>query len=85
MERTKYLSDDWMITRGFMEIEEAKSDLWWIGVPISELQKIKKSIDLNVLTENLTLSDALALMNANSVDLLINFQEKYNFLQINIP
>ncbi len=32
---TKYLNDDWMIARGFLDIEKIDSDPWWFHQPIS--------------------------------------------------
>jgi hypothetical protein len=64
-----------MITRGFMDIEESKSDQWWVHKPISSLKNKIHSVDLNVFNENLTLSKTLELMATNSVDCLINFQD----------
>ena len=76
--RTKYLSDEWMITRGFMDVEENKNDQWWVHKPISSLKQKIHPVDLNVFNENLTLAKTLELMSTNSVDCLINFQDGYN-------
>ncbi len=65
-----------MIARGFLEIEESKSDLWWIHQPISVLKSHLRPIDLNIFAESATFAQGLNQMTSNSVDCLIHFENK---------
>jgi len=72
---TKFLSDDWMITRGFLDIEESKSDLWWTHQPIETLKQQITPVELNIFDESLDFAGAQKQMKAGSVDCLLNFEK----------
>ena len=68
---TKYLSDDWMIARGFLEVENAKSELWWFHQPISILKDTLTPIEENIIDENKSCAEALSVMKTKGVDCLV--------------
>jgi cystathionine beta-synthase len=72
---TKYLSDDWMIARGFLDVEPAKSDPWWFHHPISNLKESLTPLDNNVISENSTCAEALNIMKAKAIDCMITFNQ----------
>lgn len=72
--RTKYLSDDWMITRGFMEIPEDANQPWWTKKQISEIGQLLKPLDTYIVTEDTTISEALQRLKSNSIDCLLHFE-----------
>ena len=73
--RTKHLSDEWMVARGFMEPPVSAKDPWWVRQPISDIREYKK-IEYNTFTDaQLSCTNALALMKAKSIDSLFYFRD----------
>ena len=68
---TKYLSDDWMIARGFLEVDAKTSDPWWFHEPISVLKQTLTPIQANIIDEKDTCAKALSLMKTKGVDCLV--------------
>lgn len=72
---TKFLSDEWMITRGFMEVETKKNDIWWTNKKISDMTDFLQPISDNIIKSDVTISKALETMKNKSVDCLLIFDE----------
>jgi len=72
---TKFLSDEWMITRGFYEIPEEANDPWWFHKRIVELKSLIKPVSVNSIDNGATILDALKKMKENSVDCLLAISE----------
>ena len=70
---TRYLSDVWMIARGFIEIERLDRDPWWFHQTISNLKESVTILANNIVDEDSTLADGLRIMKENSIDCLIIF------------
>lgn len=73
---TKYLSDDWMIARGFLDVEMNKTDPWWFHQTISCLKKCITSIENNIIDEKKTCAEALSIMKSKAVDCLLTFNKE---------
>jgi len=72
---TKYLSDEWMITRDFLEVEQTEKDAWWVHQPISTLKAHLHSIEDNIIDEKMTISTVLNLMKSKSIDCVLVLKE----------
>lgn len=72
---TKYLSDDWMITRGFLEVKEDPKDPWWSHRPISVLKPLLKPISEFTVNEKTTIAEAIEILKAKSIDTLLYFKD----------
>ena len=72
---TKYLNDDWMVARGFLDIETVDSDPWWFHQPISNLKESITSLENNIISENSTCAEALSVMKTKAVDCLVTFNQ----------
>lgn len=72
---TKYLNDDWMVARGFLDIEKVASDPWWFHQPISNLKESITSLENNIISESSTCAEALSVMKAKAVDCLVIFNQ----------
>ncbi len=70
------MSDEWMITRGFLDIEPSNHDLWWVHQPIEGLKGFLNSVETNLIDENVTVSEALQIMKKKSIDCLLILKEK---------
>ena len=72
------MSDEWMITRGFIDLEiNEQSDRWWFHKQISELKSLVKPIEDNIVNENVTCSMAIETMKSKSIDCLLAFTDGY--------
>jgi len=61
---SKFLSDDWMISNGFLEINETENKTWW---------GTKKITDLNLnqpitISGDVTIKNAIQILNQNGFD-----------------
>lgn len=71
---TKYLSDDWMVTRGFMDVPNNSNDPWWFHKTISELQGQLKPIQDHIVDEKTTMAEAIQRLKEKQIDVLLSFQ-----------
>jgi cystathionine beta-synthase len=71
---TKFLSNEWMITRGFYSVEETEKDPSWFHKHISEMSSLVKPFDYNFIDKNKTIADALNTMKEKNVDCLLSFE-----------
>ena len=72
---TKFLSDEWMVARGFMEPPVSDKDQWWVNRPISDIKDFQR-VDNNTFTdETLSCTDALNIMKTKSADSLFFFRD----------
>lgn len=72
---TKYLSDEWMITRGFMVPEVLHSDPWWTHKEISAMKSFVQPLENNIIDAKLSCSKALEHMKSKSVDCVLIFKD----------
>jgi cystathionine beta-synthase len=72
---TRYLSDEWMIARGFLDIERLDTDPWWFHQTISILKESMTPLANNIIDEDSTLADGLRIMKENSIDCLVIFKQ----------
>ncbi|CAF0707871.1 unnamed protein product [Brachionus calyciflorus] len=71
---TKFLSDEWMVARGFMEAPISDKDPWWTNQSVSEIKDFVKQVDEHIIDENVDCSKALQIMRTRSIDCLLQFQ-----------
>jgi hypothetical protein len=75
--RTKYLSDEWMTTRGFMEPSVSAKDPWWVSKSISDIKEVVKVTDSLLEDVSISCTSALQLMKSKSVESLFYFKDGY--------
>ncbi|UJR15887.1 hypothetical protein I4U23_002812 [Adineta vaga] len=61
---TKFLSDDWMYERAFLDIKDEPSSEWWHGKPVSSL-KIREPV---TVSSNTTIQAVLDIMHERGFD-----------------
>lgn len=61
---TKFLSDDWMYERAFLDIKDEANSEWWHSLPISTL-KIREPVTVSA---NTTIQSVLDIMHARGFD-----------------
>ncbi len=62
--RTKFLSDDWMYERAFLDIKDEPNSEWWQAMPVSSL-KIREPVTVST---NTTIQAVLDIMHARGFD-----------------
>jgi CBS domain-containing protein len=62
--RTKFLSDDWMYERAFLDIKDEPNSEWWQALPVSSL-KIREPV---TVSSNTTIQAVLDIMHARGFD-----------------
>lgn len=73
---TKYLSEEWCVTRGFLDVEEdEKNDFWWTHKPISAMADFVTPIADNIVDASLTCAQVLDRMKSKSIDTVLVFKE----------
>lgn len=72
--RTKFLSDEWMIARGFSDVAQNDKDPWWFSSPISELKDHLKPIEDYIIEDNIECSKAIQILKSKSIDCLLHFE-----------
>lgn len=81
IKRTKYLSDEWMITRGFLDVPvNEDKDLWWLHRPISDIGHATRPIDEHLVDEKTTITEALKTLKTKSIDTLLYIKDGYKRL-----
>lgn len=77
MLRTKFLSDEWMVARGFMEAPVSEIDPWWSNQTISHLKELLKPVDDYIIDEGVDCSKALQILKSKSIDCLLQFENGF--------
>lgn len=72
---TKFLSEEWMITRGFMEVEAKNSDPWWIQKPISDMAESMSPLKNNIIDSCLTIDETIKIMKSRSIETALVFKD----------
>ncbi len=62
--RTKFLSDDWMIERDFLDIKDQPNSEWWHAMPVSSI-KIREPVTVSTGT---TIQSVLDIMHGRGFD-----------------
>lgn len=81
---TKFLSDEWMITRGFYDAQVTEKDPWWYHLLIKDTLSLK-SIDNYIIeyddqTSVPTIRESIDIMKQKSIDLLLIINKQDNLL-----
>lgn len=62
--RTKFLSDDWMYERSFLDIKDEPNSEWWHAMPVSNLT-VREPVTVSAST---TIQSVLDIMHARGFD-----------------
>lgn len=73
---TKYLSDEWMIARGFMQPPVSEKDPWWFGKSIESIIECQKVENSTFEDANLSCTTALHVMKEKGIDSLFYFNKE---------
>jgi hypothetical protein len=76
LHRSKFLSDEWMITRNFFQVVKKDSDPDWFHKTIADLGSLLKPHDFNFIDEDTTITKALEIMRAKSIDCMLSFNKE---------
>lgn len=70
------MSEEWCITRGFVDVEEdEKNDFWWTHKPISAMGAFVTPVADNIVDASFTCAQALDRMKSKSIEMVLVFKE----------